>query len=372
MRILIPAVFVLISLTACSRVVLPFEEMKAGFLLPGAIRESQWSAAHNAARLFLERETGALTMVRESIAENTTAVEVMDALIASGCNVIVAASYGYAGYVREVARRHPHIYFLQYQGADSGVRAGGNIRYYSDRAYEVSYLAGALAGLQMRGDASADGASAIGYVAPFPVPEILASVNAFTLGVRSILPEAFVLLSWSGSWSSPSAALAAARGLLRRGVAGLALQQDGIGAEMLEAHPDMPPGGWLIHLHTAAYETESPNLLASLEREWGRYYVREAQAISGGTWKAGVYSGGLREGMIRLRMHEERVPEQIKTYIDELAAGIRDESEKTMFAGPILDGNGETRVPADDFLPQTALPFLDWLVDGVRVTGEEQ
>ena len=40
----------------------------------------------------------------------------------------------------------------------------------------------------------------VGYVAAIPIVEVIRGINAFTLGVRSVNPEAVVHVRWSGSW----------------------------------------------------------------------------------------------------------------------------------------------------------------------------
>ena len=42
-----------------------------------------------------------------------------------------------------------------------------------------------------------------GYVAGFPIPEVLQGINAFTLGMRSVNPKAQVKVVWLNAWFDP-------------------------------------------------------------------------------------------------------------------------------------------------------------------------
>ena len=57
----------------------------------------------------------------------------------------------------------------------------------------------------------------IGYVAAFPIPEVVRGINGFTLGVRSVNPAAQVKVVWTNTWYDPVKEREAAVALLDAG-----------------------------------------------------------------------------------------------------------------------------------------------------------
>ena len=72
----------------------------------------------------------------------------------------------------------------------------------------------------------------IGYVAAYPIPEVVRGINAFALGVRQANKNAKVYVVWTHTWYDPSKERSAAEGLLKtQGVDIIAQHQDSPGPQ---------------------------------------------------------------------------------------------------------------------------------------------
>ncbi len=95
-------------------------------------------------------------------------------------------------YMEKVSKQFPKVTFMH----ATGYKTGPNFGIYNARFYEGRYLNGVIAGKMTK-------SNILGYVAAFPIPEVLQGINAFTLGARSVNPKAEVRVIWVNSWYDP-------------------------------------------------------------------------------------------------------------------------------------------------------------------------
>lgn len=183
-----------------------------GFLYSGPIGDYGWTWAHDQARKALPYKTRFVENVTPDNIKTAT-----ESLIDLGCTMIFATSWEMLDQIKEIASQHPDIAFfcarIEGEPAD-------NIWLYLGRMYQARYLSGITAGCK-----SITGR--IGYVAAFPVPEVIRGINAFTLGARSVNPRATVIVRWTNSWHDPPAEVEAAESLIAEGVDVLAQHVQG-------------------------------------------------------------------------------------------------------------------------------------------------
>ena len=129
-------------------------------------------------------------MYKENVPYDQSCAETMEGMIEDGCQVIICNSFDYGDWIVQVAEKHPDVVFLH----ATGTEIGDNITTYFGRIYQMRYLSGIVAGMQTETDH-------IGYVAAFPISEVNRGINAFTIGVKSVNPDATVHVIWSESWT---------------------------------------------------------------------------------------------------------------------------------------------------------------------------
>ena len=153
-------------------------------------------------------------------------------LAGQGCDIIFFN--GYSELVRELAPEYPGIQFCQTSYMDmNGQTVPPNYHTFKGEAYQGRYVSGIAAGLKIRqmildGVISEDEAI-IGFVAAFPTPEVISGYTAFLLGVRSVVSQAVMRVSYTQTWSSYAREKSAAGQLIDDGCVIISQHTDTIG-----------------------------------------------------------------------------------------------------------------------------------------------
>lgn len=330
------------------------EKLKVAFVYIGPVGDAGWTYAHDQGRKYLaEKLPYVQTTIKENVKENADAERVLTELAQQGNKVIFATSFGYMDYVEKVAKKFPNVVFLHC----SGFKSGPNFGNYFGRIYQPRYLSGIVAGKMTK-------SNTIGYVAAFPIPEVVRGINAFTLGVRSVNPNAKVKVVWTNNWYDPAGEKNAALSLI-----------DTAGADVIAQHQDTPGpqqaaeerGKYSVSYNSDMSQFAPKAVLTGPVWNWGPYYVRTVEAVKNGTWKTEQYWGPMSDGIVDLAPYGPMVPEDVKKLVEakkqEILSGKWD-----VFNGPIKDQTGKVRVPAGQDYPDKDKLAFDWFVEGVDGT----
>jgi simple sugar transport system substrate-binding protein len=203
-----------------------------------------------------------------------------------------------------------------------------------------------------------------GYVAGFPIPEVLQGINAFTLGMQSVRPDAQVKLIWLDTWFDPAREREAAMTLFNQGVDVVAFHT-GSSAVMAAAQER---GKLAIAYHSDMRKVAPDAQVLAVTHRWGDYYTARARAVLDGSWKSGHVWGGVRDGMVRVESFGPKVPPAVQ---DEVLARQRDIGNARLFpfaaAGrPVLDNTGREVIAAGVRLSDAQILDMNWLVQGVQ------
>jgi basic membrane protein A and related proteins len=329
------------------------EPLQVGFVYVSPIGQAGWTYQHDQARQAMESSLGAKvrTRVVEAVPEGADAERVMREMAAGGTQLIFATSFGYLEPALRVAAEFKGVTF-EHAG---GYKTAANLNTYNARFYEGRWLAGWLAGKTSK-------AGVAGYVAGFPLPEVIQGINAFALGMRAANPNATVRVAWLGSWFDPPKEREAALALI------------GGGADVLANHsgsPAVPQTAQERGVKVIGYQSDMSRFapdaqLAAVTSDWSGYYTRVAQAVAAGTWKPRSTWGGMKDGMVRLSVVHVAVPAEVKR---ELAA--REQALMAGTAGPfigrLVDQDGRVRQERGA-LGDEAIAQMDWFVQGVVAT----
>ena len=234
--------------------------------------------------------------VVEAVAEGADAERVMRDLAAQGHQLIFATSFGYLEPALKVAADFPAVQF-EHAG---GYKTAANLGTYDSRYYEARYLAGMVAG-----HGSKSGVA--GYVAGFPVPEVVQGINAFALGMLAVNPQAQVKVVWLNSWFDPARERDAALALVNQG------------ADVLTNHSGSPAVPLVAEekgVKLLAYQSDmsafAPHAqLAAVTHQWGAFYTRTAREVLAGQWRPQAVWGGMREGQVRLSALSKTLPAEV-------------------------------------------------------------
>jgi basic membrane protein A len=319
------------------------ETMKVAFVHVGPTADKGWSWAHDQGAQYLAANMpGVEITTLESIPEGPDSQRVFEDLAADGNTLIFGTSFGYMDPMLAAAENFPDVAFMH----ATGYKVSDNMGNYFGAAEEGRYLSGMAAGARTESDL-------IGYVAAFPIPEVLRGINAFTLGVREVNPDAEVQVVWTSEWVAPAVEGDAAQALLDAGADVIAMHQDttapGLKAEAADA-------GW-VGYNTDMSEFAPNGWLTAPIWDWGPYYLATAEGVQAGTWVPEAYYGNMADGMVNLAPFGPSVSDETKALIEarmqEIIAGAF-----AVFPDPIVNQAGNEQPLGNIF-------EMDYFVEGV-------
>jgi simple sugar transport system substrate-binding protein len=307
---------------------------------------------HDEGRKAVEAALGSKvkTTFVENVPEGADAERVIRDLAQQGNRLIFTPSFGYMEPTIKVAKDFPDVKFESI----TGYKTAPNVAVANARYYEGRYLAGIAAGRMTKTNVA-------GYIAGFPIPEVLQGINAFTLGMRSVNAKAQVKVVWLDTWFDPAREREAAMTLFNQDADVVAFHT-GSDAVMAAAQER---GKLAVAYHSDMRKTAPDAQIIAVTHLWGDYYKRRAQAVIDGTWKTGNVWGGVKEGMVRVGDFGPRVP---KTVQDEVMARQRDIATGKLkpFTGPIADNEGHSVIAAGQSMTDQQILSMNFLVSGVQ------
>jgi simple sugar transport system substrate-binding protein len=326
--------------------------LAVAFVYVSPIGDAGWTYQHELGRRALDKalEGQVKTSYVENVEEGADAERVIRQLASTGNELIYATSFGYMNPMVKVAGQFPKIKFEH----ATGYKRLANLATYSARFYEGRYVAGVIAGRMSK-------TGIVGYVAAFPIPEVVQGINAFLLGARSVNPKAQVKVVWTSSWFDPGKERAAADTLIAQG------------ADLLTQHTDstaVVQAGEEKGVFTIGYNSDMAKYgpktcLTAVTMIWGGYYIMRVKEALAGTWKSEDTWGGFKEGMIQMAPYNAVIPAEVKAEADAKIAAISAGTLKP-FGGPIKDQSGKVVVAAGTSMSDKDILEMKWFADGVQ------
>lgn len=327
------------------------DPLKVGFVYVSPIGDAGWTYQHDLGRKQMVQALGdkVTTTFVESVAEGADAERVIREMAASGHDLVLATSFGYMNYVDRVAKQFPNVKFMH----ATGYKSGPNFKNYNARFYEGRYLTGVIAGEMSK-------SGILGYVAAFPIPEVLQGINAFTLGAQSVNPNIEVRVIWVNSWYDPGKEREAALALMAQG------------ADVVTHHTDstavvqaaQEKGKYAVAYHSDMSKYGKDAHLTATTHHWGDYYTQAAQKALNKEGMVESVWGGIKDGFIDLAPINPVVPEPVQNKVGQLKQQIA-QGQLHPFTGPIVDQNGKEVVPAGQTMTDADMGKMNFYVKGV-------
>jgi basic membrane protein A and related proteins len=350
MRGALSAIAVLPVLVASSAASAADQPLGVGFVYVSPIGEAGWTTQHDIGRKELEKNLKGkvITKFVENVPEGADAERVIRDLAQQGNKLIFTTSFGYMNPTLKVAKQFPDVKFVHL----TGYKTAPNVATANACFYEGRYLAGVLAGKMSKSHVA-------GYVAAFPIPEVLQGINAFTRGMRSVDPKSEVKVIWVNSWFDPGKERDAAITLM------------GQGADVVTHHTDSTAvvqaaeekGKYAVAYHSDMHKFGPKAQIGAVTHHWGAYYTKTAQQVIDGSWKTNSVWGGIKDGMVKLEGMGSAVPADVKAVV---AAREKDivAGKLSPFDGPVKDNEGKVRHEKGP-LSDDELNKMDYYVEGV-------
>lgn len=329
------------------------------FVYVGPIGDGGWTYAHNEGRLYLEETLSdqVHTVYIESVPEGADAERVIRGLARKGFDAIFTTSFGYMDPTETVAEEFPDTYFVHVSGFKKN---DSNFVNLFGAMESMKYLVGMIAGAR----ASADGTNRLGYVAPFPIPEVIRHINATAIGMRKTCPDCELDIRWIFTWFDPELERQAAESLLEAGAGVVITGADTPGPVQVAGERGQYGVGYDSR---NACDVDPEHCLTTPYWEWGLAYVDLVEGMIDGAFTAEDYyfdvdSGGLgllgfMDGQSPLASVPEDVVPMVQELLDQMLASELDRFD--IFTGPINDNKGEVIVPDGVSLTQSDLEGID-------------
>jgi basic membrane protein A len=331
------------------------EPLKVGFVYVAPLGDMGWVRQHEEGRQTVQATLGdrVKTNFVENVPEGADAERVIRDLAQQGHKLIFTPSFGYMEPTLKVAKDFPDVKFESI----TGYKTAPNVAAANARYYEGRYLAGVAAGRMTQSNVA-------GYVAGFPIPEVLQGINAFTLGMRSVNPKATTKVIWLNAWFDPPRERDAAMTLFNQDVDVVAFHT-GSTAVMAAAQER---GKMAVAYHSDMRKVAPDAQIAAVTHQWGEYYTQRARAALDGSWKSGSVWGGVKEGMIRVGAFGPKVPKKVQDEVlarqADIAAGRL--SPFRAVADAVRDNEGKEVIPRGQALTDEQILNMNWLVEGVQ------
>ncbi len=329
--------------------------LKVGFVYVTPRLPSGWVHQHELGRLALEDKLTkegfkVETQFVENVAEGADAERVIRDMARQGVGLVFTPSFGYMEPTMKVAADFPQVKFESI----TGFKNAPNVATANARYYEGRFLAGIAAGRMSK-------TGIAGYVASFPIPEVIQGINAFALGMRSVNPKSQIKLIWLDTWFEPARERDAAMTLMNQKADVLSFHTASE-AVMVAAQER---GKMAIAYHSDMRHVAPQAQLLAITHHWGNYYSQRAKAVIQGTWEPGNVWGGVREGMIKVDGFGPKVPKKVQVEILRLQRAIGKGSLQP-FAGPILDNQDQVVLATGQSLSDEQILGMQFLVQGIQ------
>ncbi len=326
------------------------EKTKVCFVYVGTKTDGGWTQAHDIGRQELQKSFGDKieTPYLESVPEGPDAERAIERMARSGCAMIFTTSFGFMDATVKVAQKFPKVKFEH----ATGFKAAENLATYNSRFYEGRYIQGQIAAKMSKKGVA-------GYIASFPIPEVVMGINAFELGAKSVNPNFKVKVVGANTWFDPGKEADAAKALIDQGVDILTQHTDTTAPMQVAAERGILAFGQASDMIAAGPKTQ----LTAIVDTWGAYYIKRTKALLDGTWKSEQIWDGLKDGILTMAPYTN-MPDDVKAMAEETEAKIKS-GELHPFTGPINKQDGSAWLKAGEKAQDGVLLGMNFYVEGV-------
>ncbi|MSU91141.1 BMP family ABC transporter substrate-binding protein [Rhodobacteraceae bacterium 2CG4] len=328
------------------------DPVKVGFVYVGPIGDFGWNYQHDLGRQAVEEYFGdkVETTYVEDVPEGPDAERVIRQLAQSGHDLIFTTSFGFMNPTIKVAKQFPDVKFEH----ATGYQRADNVSTYSGRFYEGRAVIGHIAGKMTE-------SNIIGYIASFPIPEVVRGINAAYLAARDVNPDVQMKIIWVNSWFDPAKEADAANQLYDQG------------ADVIMQHTDSTSpmaaleGKDVIMFGQASdmAEFKPKPRVSSIIDNWAPYYIERTQAVIDGTWESVDTWHGIDKGMTEIGEMTEAIPEEVRESAQALADAIA-AGEVHPFTGPINKQDGSPWLAEGETADDGTLLGMNFYVEGIE------
>jgi simple sugar transport system substrate-binding protein len=326
------------------------DKTKVCFVHVGSKTDGGWTQAHDIGRQQLQAHFGDKieTPYLENVPEGPDAERAIERMARSGCAIVFTTSFGFMDATLKVAEKFPDVKFEH----ATGYKTAANVATYNSRFYEGRFINGQIAGKMSK-------TGVAGYIASFPIPEVVAGINAFLHGARTVNPEFKLKVIWVNTWFDPGKEADAAKALFDQGVDVLTQHTDTTAPMQVAEERGLKAFGQASDMIAAGPTAQ----LSAIVDTWAPYYIKRTQAVIDGTWTSGQTFDGLKDGILSMAPYTN-MPDDVKAMAMETEAKIKS-GELKPFTGPLNKQDGTPWLKEGESADDGTILGMNFYIEGV-------
>ncbi|ODS57239.1 MAG: BMP family ABC transporter substrate-binding protein [Agrobacterium sp. SCN 61-19] len=326
------------------------DKTKVCFVHVGSKTDGGWTQAHDIGRQQLQEHFGdkIATPYLENVPEGPDAERAIERMARSGCALVFTTSFGFMDATLKVAEKFPDVKFEH----ATGYKTADNVATYNSRFYEGRFINGQIAGKMSK-------TGVAGYIASFPIPEVVAGINAFLHGARTVNPEFKLKVIWVNTWFDPGKEADAAKALFDQGVDVLTQHTDTTAPMQVAEERGLKAFGQASDMIAAGPTAQ----LSAIVDTWAPYYIKRTQAVIDGTWTSAQTFDGLVDGILSMAPYTN-MPDDVKAMAMDTEAKIKS-GELKPFTGPINKQDGSAWLAEGESADDGTILGMNFYIEGV-------
>ncbi|MBA4797908.1 MAG: BMP family ABC transporter substrate-binding protein [Rhizobiales bacterium] len=326
------------------------DKTKVCFVHVGSKTDGGWTQAHDIGRQQLQEHFGDKieTPYLENVPEGPDAERAIERMARSGCAIVFTTSFGFMDATLKVAEKFPDVKFEH----ATGYKTAANVATYNSRFYEGRFINGQIAGKMSK-------TGVAGYIASFPIPEVVAGINAFLHGARTVNPDFKLKVIWVNTWFDPGKEADAAKALFDQGVDILTQHTDTTAPMQVAEERGLKAFGQASDMIAAGPTAQ----LSAIVDTWAPYYIKRTQAVIDGTWTSAQTFDGLKDGILSMAPYTN-MPDDVKAMAMDTEAKIKS-GELKPFSGPINKQDGSAWLKEGESADDGTILGMNFYIEGV-------
>jgi basic membrane protein A and related proteins len=325
--------------------------LKIGFVHVGPIGDHGWTYQHHQGAEAIKKEFGDKVEVTEveNVAEGPDAERVINQLAQTN-SLIFTTSFGFMNPTLKAAAQFPNVKFEH----ATGFKKADNVAIYNARFYEGRHVVGLIAGKMTK-------SNVIGYIASFPIPEVVMGINATYLAAKKVNPAVKLKVIWVNTWFDPGKEADAAKALIAQGADVITQHTDSPAAIKVAAESKV----WAVGQASDMAHFGPDVTLTSIVDNWAPYYIARVKAAMDGSWKSSDTWEGLKEGVVGIPALNKAIPEDVQ----KMAMQARDDiiaGKLHPFTGPLKKQDGSEWLKEGQTAPDGDLLGMNFYVEGME------
>lgn len=323
-----------------------------GALHGGPISDAGYNQAMHESVMKIQENIPCVEIIEaENVPEEAGATSTMENMIQQGAQMIIATAFNHQYPALELSQKYPDVIF-EHAG---GWEMGANFANFFGEPPDAWYMMGVAAGQMTE-------SNKLGFVAAFPLGWTLTFANAYTLGAQSVNPDVETIVTYTFGWGDSAKEADATNSLINQG------------ADVITMHVDSPAtvlstaesrGAYSIGFQSLAAQQFAPeNWITGTGYTLGDTLTWLASTVMDGTWEPIFLRCGVADGCMAIAPYGPKVPQEVQDKVDEARVAI-EEGTLVVFAGPIIDQDGNVRVAEGEELTADLMGSVDWFVQGV-------